>query len=129
MSIISWPSSLPQKVLLDNSLQYLSGLDNPEGRNDNAQNRERTNAEKELVCYINCTLAQWIVFKTFYKTTLNDGGGVFIADWLETFELDHHSVRFLVPPVMMKQGVDIFRVQLHLEVTTLADANGVWVFP
>ena len=50
----SWPSTLPQSILINNDLTYVNGLDNEEGKFDKAQNRQRTNPEKELE-YCNLT--------------------------------------------------------------------------
>ena len=128
MSIQTWPSSLPDPLTAADVTQ-LNGLDNPKGQNDASQNRTRTNPEFELHCFFMCTLTQWRQFSTFYKTTLNEGLIPFSAPWLSTFyELSHHYARFKGAVTITKAGYNAFRIQAAFEITTMASANGVWVF-
>jgi len=126
--IVTWPTDIPQTILTDWGVEYANGLDNPDGMHDGSQNRIRTNPERNISCFMICTLAEWVAFKTFFKTTLNEGLQAFSAGWISTLGFTHHFARIMSPPTAQKNGPELFKVQLLIELTTQADTNGVWVF-
>ena len=91
----TWPVSLPQEVHRQFEAPVMSGLAAPKEQ----INTIRTRTYPERLGKFECMMSQTQLntFRTFYKTTLNDGCLSFDADWVEDAGFDFHHVRFAKP--------------------------------
>ena len=113
MAIESWPAGLPvpQKSF---SCQLRAGLaDDKEQINPQ---RTRTYPERSSVFSLMLTQTEFETLQAFYQTTLNGGGELFEADWLEDGGFAFHRLRFLKPfEASLNDGM-MWNVKMNLEI-------------
>ncbi len=72
--------------------EYLSGKSDPEETGIVYQTQSAPWIQRELVWYMSS--AEYLSFKTFFETTLNNGHKVFTATWLTDFDANAVFGRF-----------------------------------
>jgi len=91
----TWPVTLPQSVHTDYTLQPYSGLMSQTEQRNPTRNRAYSDWVGTFSMII--TTAQLATFRTFYDTTINQGGD-FECPWLADLGLVFHFVRFFSSP-------------------------------
>lgn len=125
----AWPSTLPQRVMVDYEIDFRTGLCD-EGETRNPQ-RLRTHSEREATFQIFVTAAELETFKTFWNTTLNQSAP-FTAPWLESMGYEYHFLRFLEAPGWTHSGGNYWVVSLPVEIiaNVETDSEGdpaIWI--
>ena len=111
----AWPVSLQQRLNVD-SFQYQIGKTALRTEMDigPAKVRSRfTDAVDMYTCSVLLTFAEVATFKTFYKTTLNNGVNQFLFD--DPFTEEETAFRFAEDPVIRPLGGLTYQLQMVWE--------------
>lgn len=117
----AWPSSLPQKIKADYSIEPRCGLvDEDEERNPQ---RLRTYPEYDATVSVLMTTDQLKIFRAWWDETLNQCAP-FTAPWLETLGFNFHFLRFTdSPPSWKLTGVRHWTITLPVEIIAGVETN------
>ena len=111
----TWPVALQQKLNVD-SFQYNFGKTTIRTEVDTGPAKVRsrfTDAVDTYTCSVLLTFAEVEIFKTFYKTTLNNGVNQFLFD--DPFTEDQTAFRFVEDPTIRPLGGITFQLQMVWE--------------
>ena len=111
----SWPASL-QQLLEVAGFEYIPGKTSVRTEMDvgPAKVRSRfTDAVDQYLCQITLDFDQVATFKTFYKTTLNNGVNPFLFD--DPFTETEATFRFYAEPRIRPLGGRVFTLSMSWE--------------
>lgn len=111
----AWPVELQQKLSVEN-FQYRFGNTSLRSEMDTGPAKVRarfTDAVDVYTCSVLLDFDEVAIFKTFFKTTLNNGVNQF--EFVDPFTEDPSAFRFVEPPTITPLGGRTFRLDMTWE--------------